>query len=73
MDGLTSSREIRQFERDSGCPAAAIITLTGAASIGVRQEAFRIGIDVFLTKPVPISNLRRILQDVMTHRRDGLG
>lgn len=63
MDGLTSSREIRRFERVNGCVPATIIALTGAASPAARQEAFSSGIDRYLTKPVPMKALKGILEE----------
>lgn len=65
MDGLTASREIRRFEKARpGISAAVIIALTGAASAEHRQEAFKSGIDLFLTKPVPMKKLKGILEDL---------
>jgi CheY-like chemotaxis protein len=40
-----------------------IIALTGLASADVRQEAFSIGINFFLTKPVSFNELRKFLSD----------
>lgn len=72
MDGLASSRKIRQHENEYGLPSPAIIALTGAATSAARQEAFSAGIDLFLTKPVPLKRLKEILNDFMTHGREGL-
>jgi signal transduction histidine kinase/CheY-like chemotaxis protein len=62
MDGLEAAREIRDFERKVGSKAATIIALTGAASPSVRQEAFSSGINLFLTKPVPLKRLKAIVE-----------
>src|ERR1700760_2141728 len=44
MDGLESSRQIRNFERSNHLPPATIIALTGLASKATQQEAFASGI-----------------------------
>ncbi len=61
MDGLESTRRIREFERSSKLKAATIIALTGLASASIQQEAFASGIDLFLTKPVRLKELDGIL------------
>jgi len=53
MDGLTSTREIRAFERQISCSSpATIIAITGLASTKAQQEAFSSGVNLFLTKPI---------------------
>jgi CheY-like chemotaxis protein len=64
MDGLQASRKIRDFERQQDIPPTIIVALTGAASAKSRQEASRSGVDLFLTKPVPMKKLKGILQDL---------
>jgi CheY-like chemotaxis protein len=68
MDGLTSSREIRQFERQTKRMPATIIALTGAASPAAKQEAYSSGVDKFMAKPVPMKTLKGILDDVRVTR-----
>jgi len=76
MNGLTSTRLIRQHEREcrerielNNDPhahkhkPAMIIALTGLASAEAKQEALASGVDLFLTKPVRFGELRRILKD----------
>ncbi|RDW63495.1 hypothetical protein BP6252_11040 [Coleophoma cylindrospora] len=70
MDGLEASREIREHEKHENLPATIIIALTGAASIKSKQEAFRSGVDLFLTKPVPMKKLKGILQDLRNKELD---
>lgn len=72
MDGLTSARKIRQHENENSMPPPAIIALTGAASMSARQEAFSAGIDLFLTKPVPLKKLKGLLEDLKRDGRDSL-
>jgi CheY-like chemotaxis protein len=63
MNGMDSTRSIRKLERERGQKPAMIIALTGLASTDVRQEAFSIGINFFLTKPVSFNELRKFLSD----------
>lgn len=53
MDGLESTRRIRDFEKslkkDNG---AFIVALTGLAQSDVQRDAIRSGMDLFMTKPV---------------------
>ncbi|KAF7542441.1 hypothetical protein G7Z17_g11567 [Cylindrodendrum hubeiense] len=62
MDGFVASREIRAFEREKGLEPAFIVALTGLASADAQREAFGSGMDLFLTKPVQLKELRAILQ-----------
>jgi CheY-like chemotaxis protein len=72
MDGIESSRNIRRFEREMSLPPVALIALTGAANPNTRQEAFSSGVDLFLTKPVPMKALKVMLEDLRKNGRDGL-
>ena len=51
-------------------PPALIIALTGLGSDEARQEAYAAGVDLFLTKPVQLRELTRILEEV-GRRPDG--
>ncbi|RDL38283.1 Uncharacterized protein BP5553_02623 [Venustampulla echinocandica] len=61
MNGMDATRAIRKLENERGQIPALIIALTGLASDSDRQEAFSSGINLFLTKPVSLSELREIL------------
>jgi CheY-like chemotaxis protein len=63
MDGTTSSREIRTYEREMGLTKpTTIIALTGLASATARIEALANGIDHFMTKPVKLKKLLSYLK-----------
>jgi len=68
MSGIESTKHIRRFEKERGLEPVALIALTGAANPNTRQEAFSSGVDLFLTKPVPMKALRGMLEDL---RREG--
>ncbi|KIN03519.1 hypothetical protein OIDMADRAFT_116731, partial [Oidiodendron maius Zn] len=69
MSGIESTNHIRQFEREHGLPPVALIALTGAANPDTRQAAFNSGVDMFLTKPVPMQTLRVILDNLKKNGR----
>ncbi|TDZ14053.1 Hybrid signal transduction histidine kinase A [Colletotrichum spinosum] len=63
MDGFESTRRIRAVERELGLARCKIFALTGLASAAAQQEAFASGVDLFLTKPVRLKELSRILDE----------
>jgi signal transduction histidine kinase/CheY-like chemotaxis protein len=79
MDGLTATREMRKFERRcrSNCQQnqdrkrATIIALTAVLSASTQHEATVSGVDLFLTKPAPLKQLKEILQDLRRGKEIG--
>ena len=66
MDGMEATREIRKLERAAARPERArvmVIALTGLGSATSRKEAFDNGVDMFVTKPARLKDLRKILDD----------
>ncbi|KAI5223639.1 hypothetical protein AUEXF2481DRAFT_3856 [Aureobasidium subglaciale EXF-2481] len=61
MDGFEASRQIRAFERGEKIKPVVIIALTGLGSSEAQHEAFISGINLFLTKPVRLKELTRLL------------
>ena len=61
MDGLTSTREIRKFEREKRLEQTRIVALTCFSSMEYQREARTSGVDMFLIKPIPMKTLRPIL------------
>lgn len=61
MDGCAATRQIRLFEMLQGMKPVTVIALTGLASAKAQQEAFSSGVDTFLTKPVRMNELKRVL------------
>ncbi|KAF9875466.1 hsp90-like protein [Colletotrichum karsti] len=62
MDGFEATREIRVFETKENLPRCQVFALTGLASASAQEEAFASGIDLFLTKPVKLKELSKILE-----------
>ncbi|KAF2122150.1 hypothetical protein BDV96DRAFT_594074 [Lophiotrema nucula] len=66
MDGFEATRRIREQEvkvkeTDSLRKRATIVALTGLASQKDEEEAFKAGVDMFVTKPVKFGKLNEIL------------
>ncbi|OWY51102.1 hypothetical protein AA0119_g1662 [Alternaria tenuissima] len=60
MDGLTSTRHIRQFESKNGLPRSHIVALTGLASAQDQKDAQEAGVDMYLVKPVKFADIKRV-------------
>lgn len=77
MDGFEATRNIRALEESqhppsttepvAAIPPALIIALTGLASGRDQSEAFRSGVDLFLTKPVSFKEVGRLLDNWETY------
>ncbi|RJE21353.1 hypothetical protein PHISCL_06310 [Aspergillus sclerotialis] len=65
MDGFEATRCIRSLERerkgDDGDGKAIIIALTGLSSPKDEEKALEAGVDLFLTKPVSLKEVGRIM------------
>lgn len=61
MDGFAATREIRAFERQQGLSPVTVVALTGLGSSDAQHEAFVSGINIFLTKPVKLKELTKLL------------
>lgn len=61
MDGYTATHRIRQWEIDKTRSHIPIIALTADAFEEDRQHCLAVGMDDFLTKPIAIDTLKRVL------------
>ena len=61
-DGITATREIRQFERETSLPRVRIAALTCFSSEEYQSNAFAAGVDMFLVKPIPMKALKPVLE-----------
>jgi CheY-like chemotaxis protein len=63
MDGFDAARSIRAIEkqRDQDSPRSIIIALTGLSGSNDEAEALGAGMDLFMTKPVTLKNISKIL------------
>lgn len=62
MNGFEATQEIRAFEKAEAMePSSTIVALTGLGGNLSKQEAFSSGVNVFLTKPVSLKEVRKLL------------
>ncbi len=66
MDGLETTRELRQRETATGSHLC-VIGLTAYTSAKDRQNCFEAGMDMYLTKPLNIESLRRCIEQSGQH------
>jgi DNA-binding response OmpR family regulator len=69
VDGMTSTRAIRQYEDTNRLPRCRIVALTGLASASARLEAISSGVDHFMTKPMNFKALEALLKRGNERRR----
>jgi CheY-like chemotaxis protein len=74
MNGFEATREIRRFEKDEKVSSSArIAALTGLGSSESRQEAFASGTNLFLTKPVKLAEIKKLLEHEQVRGEDLVG
>jgi CheY-like chemotaxis protein len=62
MDGYEATQRIRTYEKKHQLTPAKIIALTALGSEAAYKEAFGSGCDMFLTKPVKLKDLTKIIE-----------
>ncbi|KAI8938103.1 hypothetical protein NX059_005772 [Plenodomus lindquistii] len=62
MDGMTSTRLIRDHESTTKLNPTHIIALTGLTSASAKLEAWTSGVDDFMTKPVDFEKLENLMK-----------
>lgn len=64
MSGFEATKAIRKLEAENVgiMKRSFIIALTGLADSGDVDEAYNVGVDLFLTKPVPFKTVDRELE-----------
>ncbi len=66
MDGLQATEAIRDWEGDPERHVP-VVGLTAHASAEDRERCLQAGMDAYLTKPVNLSDLDKVLADVLNH------
>lgn len=61
-DGYEATREIREHERKAGLRRVRIIALTALGSKEARHEAHTSGVDLFMSKPVKMSEIKALVE-----------
>jgi CheY-like chemotaxis protein len=62
LDGFESTRRMRAFEEEKRLPRCHILAISGLASKDAQEDAFSVGLDLFLSKPVQLKELSRVLE-----------
>ena len=63
VDGLSAMKKLRSDPRFAATP---IIAVTATAMKGSREEGLQAGFTDYLTKPVPIETLRRLVARLLS-------
>ncbi|WP_299375291.1 response regulator, partial [uncultured Kiloniella sp.] len=71
MDGFEATRKIRQLEDDRN--TLPIIAFTANAMASDRQKCLDVGMDDFISKPVQINDLEKVLQKWVVDRKSDVG
>ena len=69
MDGIEATRQIREHERETDCGPVPIIALTAATMKGDEERCLSAGMDGFVSKPIRMKELHRVLSSVLADRR----
>ena len=62
LDGMSATKEIREYEKVEGLERTPIIALTAGAIKGDREKVIEAGMDDFMSKPVSQQEVHRILK-----------
>ena len=65
MDGIEAPRAIRDRERAAGRNRVPIVAMTANAFTEDREQALEAGMDGFMTKPIDLGKLRRVLEEYL--------
>jgi CheY-like chemotaxis protein len=68
LDGLEATRELRRREQAQGRPHTPIIALSADAMLENREMARLVGMDEFITKPIELERLRKLLWGQLARR-----
>ncbi|KAK5938300.1 histidine kinase osmosensor [Knufia obscura] len=78
MGGFEATREIRQYEKETGVPRTPIIALTAHAMLGDREKCIQAQMDEYLSKPLKqnllMQTILRVASDGVfkTHEKPGI-
>ncbi|WP_270299150.1 response regulator, partial [Eggerthella sinensis] len=65
MNGIEATRAIRAGERAAGRGRVPIVAMTANAFTEDREQALEAGMDGFMTKPIDLGKLRRVLEEYL--------
>lgn len=67
MDGYQMAQSIRELEVSSNRKTTVIIAVTGAKQIGDDDQCYQAGMNSFISKPVKLADLRKVLGECCPH------
>jgi len=66
MDGVVATRILRELQAEQGVnPSCLVVGLSAHAMSGDRERYLQEGMDEYLTKPIAITELERVLRDLL--------
>jgi CheY-like chemotaxis protein len=68
MDGFEATRKIRAREKERSLAPIRIIAMTAAAMEGDRESCLQSGMDDYISKPVKIQEIKKLLQSNFPER-----
>jgi CheY-like chemotaxis protein len=68
MGGMEATGKIINYEKHSGKPHIPIVTLTANALSGDREKYIGAGMDSYLSKPIELATLHKILRKYFEDR-----
>ena len=69
MDGYEATRQIRQLEQDEGRKRTPIVAMSANAFSEDVSKAYRAGMDDYITKPMSLQEIKRVLQSLEEKKR----
>lgn len=64
MDGFEATAKIREFERKRKTQRTPIAAITGVTSAEARARAMDAGVDRYLTKPIKMQDVAKLIAEV---------
>jgi CheY-like chemotaxis protein len=61
MDGLVSTKKIREHEQETSIDSSCILAVTGVASDDMHKQAIKAGINDYLVKPLSLQKLKKVM------------
>ena len=69
MDGYEATRQIRQLEQQQGRKHTPIVAMSANAFNEDVSKAYLAGMDEYITKPVSLQEIKRVLQSLEEKKR----